>query len=65
MPHGVCFSNGGALFLVERNRVTRFNDAENTWRDAAANAKIVVKSGDLIPRNEEPQPFLPRVPRRT
>lgn len=61
MPHGVCFSKDGALFLVERNRVTRFDDAENTWRDAAANAKIVVKSGDLIPRNEESRGHASRV----
>ena len=61
MPHGVCFSNDGALFLVERNRVTRFDDAENTWRDAAANAKVVVKSGDLIPRNEESRGHSSRV----
>ncbi len=61
MPHGVCFSNGGALFLVERNRVTQFDDAERTWRDAAANAKIVVKSGDLIPRNEESRGHSSRV----
>ena len=53
MPHGLCFSKDGALFLVERNRVTRFDDAERTWRDAAANAKVVVKAGDLIPRSEE------------
>ncbi len=61
MPHGVCVSADGALFLVERNRVTRFDDAENTWRDAAANAKVVVKSGDLIPRNEESRGHASRV----
>lgn len=61
MPHGVCFSTDGALFLVERNRVTRFDDAENAWRDAAANAKVVVKSGDLIPRNEESRGHSSRV----
>jgi len=61
MPHGLCFSKDGALFLVERNRVTRFDDAENTWRDAAANAKVVVKSGDLIPRNEESRGHASRV----
>jgi glucose/arabinose dehydrogenase len=53
MPHGVCLSKDGALFLVERNRVTRIDDAENKWRDAAAVAKIIVKAGDLIPRSEE------------
>lgn len=61
MPHGLCFSKDGALFLVERNRVTRFDDAEKTWRDAAANAKVVVKSGDLIPRSEESRGHSSRV----
>ncbi|WP_292529636.1 PQQ-dependent sugar dehydrogenase [Methylocystis sp.] len=61
MPHGVCLSADGALFLVERNRVTRFDDAENTWRDASAKAKVVVKSGDLIPRSEESRGHASRV----
>ncbi|MGD9656034.1 MAG: sorbosone dehydrogenase family protein [Methylocystis sp.] len=61
MPHGVCLSADGALFLVERNRVTRFDDAENTWREAATNGKIVVKSGDLIPRNEQSRNHSSRV----
>ncbi|MGJ0394908.1 MAG: PQQ-dependent sugar dehydrogenase [Methylocystis sp.] len=61
MPHGVCLSTDGALFLIERNRVTRFDDAENTWRDAAAKGKVVVKSGDLIPRNEESRGHSSRV----
>jgi glucose/arabinose dehydrogenase len=53
MPHGVCLSRDGALFLVERNRATRFDDAENKWRDAAAVAKVIVKAGELVPRGEE------------
>jgi glucose/arabinose dehydrogenase len=61
MPHGVCFSKDGALFLVERNRVTRFDNAESNWRDAAANAKIIVKAGDLIPRSEESRGHSTRV----
>lgn len=61
MPHGLCFSKDGALFLVERNRVTRFDDAEKTWRDAAANATVVVKAGDLIPRSEESRGHSSRV----
>jgi glucose/arabinose dehydrogenase len=61
MPHGLCFSKDGALFLVERNRVTRFDDAEKTWRDAAANARVVVKAGDLIPRSEESRGHSSRV----
>ncbi len=61
MPHGLCFSKDGALFLVERNRVTRFDDAENKWRDAAVNAKVIVKAGELIPRSEESQGHSARV----
>ena len=53
VPHGVCLSKEGALFLVERNRVTRFDDAESKWRDAASIAKVIAKAGDLIPRSEE------------
>lgn len=53
MPHGVCFSREGALFLVERNRVTRLDNAENAWRDADRKATVIVKAGMLIPRSEE------------
>jgi glucose/arabinose dehydrogenase len=53
MPHGVCLSQEGALFLVERNRVTRLDDAENSWRDADRAATVIVKAGTLIPRSEE------------
>ncbi|WP_442754466.1 PQQ-dependent sugar dehydrogenase [Methylocystis sp. JAN1] len=61
MPHGVCLSEDGALFLVERNRVTRIDDAENAWRDAASVAKTIVKPGDLIPRSEESRGHSARV----
>lgn len=53
MPHGVCLSAEGALFLIERNRATRVDDAENKWREAASVARTIVKAGDLIPRSEE------------
>lgn len=53
MPHGVCLSKEGALFLIERNRVTRLDDAENLWRDADRAAKVIVAAGALIPRSEE------------
>ena len=53
MPHGLCLSKDGALFIVERNRVTRLADAENAWRDAETKAKTVVQAGELIPRGEE------------
>lgn len=61
MPHGLCFSQDGALFLVERNRVTRFDDAENAWRDAVSKASVVVTAGDLIPRSEENRNHAARV----
>jgi glucose/arabinose dehydrogenase len=61
MPHGVCFSKDGALFLVERNRVTRLDDAENKWRDAASDTKVIVKAGELIPRSEESRGHSARV----
>lgn len=53
MPHGVCFAPDGALFLVERNKVSRLDDAESNWRDAAAHMSVIVRSGDLIPRSEQ------------
>ncbi|PPD46151.1 MAG: sorbosone dehydrogenase [Methylocystis sp.] len=61
MPHGVCLSKEGALFLLERNRVTRLDDAENTWREADARAKVIVKAGGLIPRSEESRGHSTRV----
>lgn len=61
MPHGLCLSKNGALFVVERNRVTRFDDVENNWRDAAAHATVIVKSGALIPRSEESRNHAARV----
>jgi glucose/arabinose dehydrogenase len=53
MPHGVCFSPDGALFLVERNKVSRFDGAEADWRDASSHMSVIVRSGDLIPRSEQ------------
>lgn len=61
MPHGLCFTKDGALFVVERNRVTRFDDAENTWREAASRATIVAPAGELIPRAEESRDHSARV----
>lgn len=53
MPHGLCFSADGALYLAERNKVWRFDDAEAAWRDAASHVHVIVPSGDLIPRAEQ------------
>lgn len=53
MPHGLCFAPDGALFLVERNKVSRFDLAETNWRDAAAHMSVLVPPGELIPRSEQ------------
>jgi glucose/arabinose dehydrogenase len=53
MPHGLCFSADGALYLAERNKVWRFGNAESGWRDAASHVEVIVPSGDLIPRSEQ------------
>lgn len=53
MPHGVCFSREGVLFVVERNKITRFDEAETNWRQAASRARVIVPAGDLIPRAEQ------------
>lgn len=51
LPHGLCFSPEGTLFIVERNRVLSIPNAEEEWR--RPHARIVVAKGDLIPRQEE------------
>jgi glucose/arabinose dehydrogenase len=51
LPHGLCFSEDGTLFIVERNRVLAIPDAEDTWRKP--HARIIVAKGELIPRQEE------------
>lgn len=61
MPHGVCLSRDGALFVVERNRVTRFDNVESNWRDASTRATVIVRAGDLIPRSEESRGHSARV----
>lgn len=53
MPHGLCLSREGVLFVVERNRITAFDAAETHWRQAASRARIIVASGELIPRAEQ------------
>ena len=53
MPHGLCFAPDGALFLAERNRVSKFDSAEANWRDAQAHMQVIVPSGELIPRSEQ------------
>lgn len=53
IPNGVCFSKDGFLFVVEQNRVLTFQAAEFFHEGADISAFIVVKKGDLIPREHE------------
>lgn len=54
MPHGLCFSPEGALFVAEQNRVSSFADAENNWRNLGEqDARVIVPKGGLIPRAEQ------------
>ena len=53
LPHGVCFSKDGFLFVVEQNRVLLFPAAEFFYEGPDVAAFNVVKQGDLIPPNEE------------
>lgn len=57
MPHGLCFSRDGTLFVVEQNRVTSFAGAEKKWREfGEQDARVVVSGGRLIPSSEQ-SPF--------
>lgn len=53
LPHGVCFSKDGFLFVAEQNRVLLFPAAEFFYEGPDVAAFQVVKQGDLIPRSEE------------
>ncbi|MBI1868966.1 MAG: PQQ-dependent sugar dehydrogenase [Methylocystis sp.] len=54
MPHGLCFSPEGVLFVAEQNRVVSFADAENNWRNLGEqDARVIAPKGSLIPRAEQ------------
>ena len=53
IPHGVCFSKDGFLFIAEQNRVLVYPAAEYFYEGADVVAVPVVKQGDLIPVDEE------------
>lgn len=54
MPHGLCFSKDGTLFVVEQNRISKFADAETDWRKLGAqDARAVAPQGGLIPAAEQ------------
>jgi glucose/arabinose dehydrogenase len=53
LPNGVCFSKDGFLFIAEQNRVLLFPAAEFFYEGPDVAAFVVVKQGELIPREEE------------
>jgi glucose/arabinose dehydrogenase len=53
VPNGVCFSKDGFLFIAEQNRVLTFPAAEFFYEGPDVAAFVVVKQGDLIPKDEE------------
>lgn len=53
IPNGVCYSDDGFLFVVERNRVMMFPAAEYFMEGSDTVAVPIVKQGDLIPAEEE------------
>ena len=53
IPNGVCYSNDGFLFIVERNRVRMFPAAEFFMEGSDTVAIPIVKYGALSPPDEE------------
>jgi glucose/arabinose dehydrogenase len=53
LPHGVCFSRDGFLYVAEQNRVLVFPAAEYFYEGPDVAAFVVVPQGELIPVAEE------------
>ena len=53
IPHGVCFSKDGFLFIAEQNRVVVYPAAEYFYEGPDVAAFKVVGQGELIPVDEE------------
>ena len=53
IPHGVCFSKDGFLFIAEQNRVVVYPAAEYFYEGPDVAAFKVVGQGELIPTDEE------------
>jgi glucose/arabinose dehydrogenase len=53
LPHGVCFSKDGFLFVVEQNRVITYAAAEFFYESPDVAVGIVVPEGKLIPKEDE------------
>jgi glucose/arabinose dehydrogenase len=52
-PNGVCFAPGGALLVVETNRILSFPAVEASYDKAEVPLTEVVREGKLIPPEEE------------
>ncbi len=64
MPHGVCFSREGVLFVVERNKITRFDEAEiELAAGGVAGARHRPGGRPHPARRAERQPLRARLPR--
>jgi glucose/arabinose dehydrogenase len=62
MPHGVCFSPEGTIFLVEQNRISSFSEAEAGWRRLRAqDTREIVPQGGLIPAAQQSRGHSARV----
>jgi glucose/arabinose dehydrogenase len=61
MPNGVCFAPDNTLYVAEQNRVLAFSDVETDALDPKLTATVIVKGGELIPRNEESRGHSARV----
>ena len=53
IPNGVCFSDDGHLYVIERNRVLWFPAAEYFMESPDTVAVPIIDQGDLIPPEEE------------
>lgn len=53
LPNGVCFSKDGVLYIVEQNRILSFPAAEFFYESPDVAVGVVVKQGELIPKEEE------------
>jgi glucose/arabinose dehydrogenase len=53
LPHGLCFSPDGFLYVVEQNRILVYPAAEYFYEGPDVAAFKVVDQGELIPASEE------------
>jgi glucose/arabinose dehydrogenase len=60
-PNGPCLAPDGTLYLSEQNRILAFKDAEAKFAEHKFQAEVIVKKGELIPREEESRNHSARV----